>query len=288
MLAIFKKELIHLFKSPIAYIYLAVNALISAIFFVSYNLFSSSANFSDFLNRSQVIFFLSIPLLTMNLYADEKKYGTEKLLLTSPISTFDIVIGKFLASLVPFGITLALYLLYYTILEILGYPDFGKSFASLLGFIMLALSFISLGLFISVLSQNQIISAILCFAIMFLFWLLPSLDQIIPRSILSGEIFLVLLSSLLCLFFYSKTYNKLLTIMLSFIFASLITLIALFNIDFYNNLIINSLNFFSLSTRFEFFTKGIIRLSDILFYISFTYFFLHLSSYHLSAKKWSK
>jgi len=169
-----KKELDLYFFSPIAYIMLFVLSLISGYYFYIFVFqVKDAVVIMPYLFSLLASIFLFIsPFYTMRLISEEKKTGTIEVLLTSPISEGEIVVGKFLGSFLFFSLLLSVTFLYLLVLMIWGSPDSGVILANYIGFFLLGATFISLGLVASSLTKNQIIAAILTFLFLLLFWLI--------------------------------------------------------------------------------------------------------------------
>ena len=159
MFAVYKKELKTYMFSPIGYIFVGLFLLILSLFFYIGIFNYQYLNFEYLFYDGTTILIFVLPLLTMRLFSEERKNGTEQLLLTSPRSTTSIVLGKFFAAGTVVLFTELLTLMYYGILDYFGDPSLPIALSTLLGFFLLSLSFISIGMFISSLSENQIISA---------------------------------------------------------------------------------------------------------------------------------
>jgi len=119
-----------------------------------------------------VILLFTLPLITMRTYAEEKRSGTIELLLTSPLTDVQIVIGKFLGTLVLYGAMLAITLVHMGLLFAFGNPEWRPIAAGYLGLLLMGACFLSLGLFISSLTRNQIVAGMVTFAVFLLFWVL--------------------------------------------------------------------------------------------------------------------
>ena len=179
---VFKKELRSYFSSPTVYIVLAVFLLISGYFFYTDLIYFVMMGMTDIrlwmwqylFNDIRFIMFFLIPLLTMRLFAEEKKSGTIELLLTYPLRDIDILLGKFGACLVVFILMLGLTLLYPIILKII-FPtqvSFGPLLAVYIGIFLLGSAFISCGILISSITENQITAAMVTTGILVLLWFL--------------------------------------------------------------------------------------------------------------------
>jgi ABC-2 type transport system permease protein len=124
-----------------------------------------------FLNVSVILLF-TLPLITMRTYAEEKRSGTIELLLTSPLTDLQIVMGKFLGGLVLYGAMLAVTLVHMAILFAYGNPEWRPIATAYLGLILMGACFLSLGLFVSSLTRNQIIAGMVTFAVFLMFWVI--------------------------------------------------------------------------------------------------------------------
>lgn len=194
-LAIYKKELKHFFYSPIAYIVIAAFTIIAGIFFYLYLSSFVEASFMDMIRSQQyrtppqkfninlqlirpyfwnlaLISLFVLPLVTMRLYSEEKKSGTVELLYTSPLTVSHIVWGKFLAGVTFYLVMLIPTVVFQLILFIYGQPELGPVLSGYLGLLLLGSAFISGGLFISSLTENQIIAAIGGFGLSLLLWVI--------------------------------------------------------------------------------------------------------------------
>ena len=170
MWSICKKELKTYFYSPIAYTFIAIYLFVTGLFFWLNNLVSASADFVVVLESLTLIFIFTVPVLTMRLFSEERKSKTDQLLLTAPVRLSAVVLGKYLAALILFAITLVMTFVYPIILASLGEPDMAVIFAGYLGFFFLGAAMIALGVLISTLTTSQVTAAVATFAaILFLY-----------------------------------------------------------------------------------------------------------------------
>lgn len=160
MFAIWKKEMLSYFLSPIAYIFMGVFMVITGISFTLSNLYSLNAQFASTLGQMLYLFTLITPILTMRLFSEERKNKTDQLLLTSPVSLISVVLGKYFAALSVFIITLMVSFFFPIILYMFGAPAFGELVLGYLGFFLLGSTLIAIGMFISALTENQVTAAV--------------------------------------------------------------------------------------------------------------------------------
>jgi hypothetical protein len=160
MLAILNKELKSYFYSATAYIFMGVFLFIWGIFFAVGNAMSMNAQYSSTIGSMVSVFMFICPILTMKTLAEESKNRTDQLLLTSPQSITSIVVGKYFAALSLFGITLLVTVLYPIILSLFGKLAIAEIFSAYVGLFLMGTSFIAIGLFISSLTDNQVVAGV--------------------------------------------------------------------------------------------------------------------------------
>ncbi len=178
MKAIFWKEVKSYFYSPVAYVLIGLFTLISSIMFLP-NLYGMYGEFNDNLASMSYILIFIIPILTMRMLAEDRKNGTEVLLLTSPVNLAEIVTGKYFASLFVFFVMVVISFIYPIILFAFGAALTPQLVGGYLGFILLGASFISVGIFASSLTENQIIAAIVGFVALLIMWIADGIGSMI-------------------------------------------------------------------------------------------------------------
>lgn len=179
MWAVIKKEFKSYFCTPIGYIFIGVFLIAFSISFYFSVIGYGNVNFEYIYYTLPTILVLAfiIPLLTMRSFSEERKTGTEQLLLTSPISITKIVLGKFIAALFVVLITELCTLMYFGILCYYGMPELSTALATLFGFLLFVMSYISFGMFTSSITENQIISGIISIGFFIITWVLPEFNS---------------------------------------------------------------------------------------------------------------
>ena len=170
MKAIYWKEMRQYFHSVIGYVFLAIFVLINSYYFFLQNLLNRSGDITDYFQSTITIMMFLMPMLTMRSFSEEKKQRTDMLLLTMPIRREDIVLGKFFAAESVFLLGLAVTLVFPVILALCGSTQLWITVGNYIGIILLMSVFIAVGIFISALTENQIVSAIVTYVIIFAMW----------------------------------------------------------------------------------------------------------------------
>ena len=188
---IFKKEMRLYFTSPVAYVVVTIFLLIAGYFFYSIFAFFTLASMQSAMNPAMardlnvtdsvmrplfsnvsVILLLLLPLLTMRLFAEERRSGTIELLLTFPVRDGAVLIGKYLAAFALYAVMLGLTVLYPGIVAYFARLETGPVFTGYLGLLLMGAAFIAVGIFTSSLTENQIVAAITTFGTLLIFWIL--------------------------------------------------------------------------------------------------------------------
>ena len=179
MWAVFKKELKTYFLSPIGYIAIGVFMLMYSIFFYLTTISYGSVYLGDlYYATARYGLLLMIPLLTMRMFSEERKNGTEQLLLTSPRSVTSIVLGKFFAAVAIILITIIFSIIYAVIISFFGDVAIPTLIVTMIGFLLLAMAAVSIGMLASSITENQIIAAILTIGILVAPWFLVDMSEI--------------------------------------------------------------------------------------------------------------
>ena len=178
MFAVIKKEFKSYFYSPVGYVFIGLFLLMFSIFFYVDVFKYQSTNFEYIFYSGATILTFIVPVLTMKSIAEERKNGTEQLLLTSPLSITKVVLGKFIAATLIVVITEICTFLYFGILCYFGTPHITTALVTLLGFLLLAMSYISFGILASSITENQIIAGVITIGFFILTWFLPQFSSI--------------------------------------------------------------------------------------------------------------
>lgn len=203
MTAIYKRELKTYFTTVTGWLFIAAHICLAGLYFFVINLLSGYGNVADTVSGILFLLLLSTPILSMRILAEERKQKTDQLILTAPVSVSGIVTGKYLAMATVFSVPVAVMALFPLILSRYGTVQMGESYTAILVYYLFGLACLAIGLFISSLTESQVIAAVLSFAVLFIGYMMSSIMSLLPASA-------TILKKILSVFdFYSRLSNLL-------------------------------------------------------------------------------
>jgi ABC-2 type transport system permease protein len=260
---------------------------ISGVFFALINALQRDPSFASVLGNMVFVFLLMTPVITMKTIAEESKSKTDQLLLTSPQSITAIVVGKYLASISLFGITLIITIIYPLMISLFGKLAYGEILSNYIGFFLMGSCFIAVGVFISSLTENQVVAAVGTFGALLTLWILDFIQSGVPSSLLSGIVFAVILVTAVSGLIFLNIRNIYVSVTSFFIGALAILVTYLKNELIFEGFISRAFGWFSLIKRYENFNLGIISLNSIVYFISFSFVFIYLTIRLIEKRRWS-
>ena len=287
MLAVLQKEFRTYFLSPLGYIFMGFFLLISGFFFALNNLFPARSNIGSLLGSLTGMFMFVVPILTMRLLSEESRQKTDQLLLTSPLKVTEIVVGKYLAAVAVFLITILITGIYPVILRVHGFISIPEVLGCYIGFFLLGSCFIAVGLFVSALTDNQVSAAVITFSSLLFMWIMDAVQQVLPNDTNSGVIFACLVLIGLAFLVHNSVKNLFLTALTAFVGSLVIGSIYAINKNLYDGIIIKVFDWFSLLGRYDGFSSGLLNVSSIIYYLSFITAFIFLTVQHIEKRRWN-
>lgn len=182
MLAIYKRELKSYFHSFIGLLFIGVMLFFVGLYYTVYNLYSGYPYFAYAISSVIFVFLLAIPILSMRILSEERRNKTDQLILTAPVTVGQIIMGKFLALLTIFAIPTLIVCTYPLILSRFGSVPLGEAYLAILAFFLYGMTCIAIGLFVSSLTESQVIAAVLGFGLLFLGYMMSSICQLISST----------------------------------------------------------------------------------------------------------
>ena len=289
MLAILNKELRSYFYSATAYVFMGIFLLLAGLFFVMTNILGTQPNtyYTGVLSTLVFVFLLLSPVLTMKIVSEETKTKTDQLLYTSPQTITTIIVAKYLAAVILFLITLLITVLFPLILSLFGKVAALEILTAYIGFFLLGICLIAIGIFVSSLTDNQVVSAVGTFGISLCIWLLDMIQQGLPTTRVSGIIFALIIVAILVSILYSSTKNIIVSFITAIVGLGTIATIYLYKKELFEGFIVKFFSWFSLLARNTQFSMGILSLDSIIYYISFSFIFVFLTIRMIEKRRWS-
>ena len=289
MKAIFLKELRTYFKNPLGYVFIGMMLVILGFYYTFYTMYYQYADYYHVLNAGSSLILFVVPVLTMRIMSEEAKNKTDQLLLTAPIKTSGIVIGKFMAAAVIYGIVLLISTLQplVTVFFFDGEMSVGMTLGGYIGFLLLGLAFISIGMFISSLTENQLIAAVVTIGVFSLLNLTEGIQGTFPTSRYFSLFVLIGLAIILLAIIYRAIRDIKVT---GIVGAGLLVLIGVTFLIWpasYEGLIATIMSSLSIFERYANMFYGLFDFGHIVFFISLIIFFLYVTYQVVEKKRWS-
>jgi ABC-2 type transport system permease protein len=238
------------------------------------------------LGNVTIIFLIAVPILTMRLISEEKKQKTDQLLFTAPVRTWEIVVGKYLAALTLFGISLLIIALFPVITSMFGTVNWAMTLTGFLGTFLLGAGLIAIGLLVSCVTEHQMVAAVLSFAVFLVMFMLPYITDMFPSSSIFTMILLIAAAFLLAWMFYSETKDMIITVISGLIPIVAIIAVYVWKSELYDNGLANIISWLSLMDRFNNFINGVLNASSVVYYLSFIVVSLFVGTQILEHRRW--
>lgn len=287
MSAVFKHELRNDFHSLTAYVFGAFLLAFTGIGAMLYNIQAAVSNFEYVLSFGSLVFVVIVPVLTMRVIAEERRQKTDQLLYSLPITTSQVIAGKYLALLVVYLIPLCIISLYPLIFAQFGEVCLLTAYGSILAFFVMGAALIALGVFISSLTDNQGLAAGIGVAVVLLNYYSVSLSEYVSATAVGSAIALAVIALLLGAVIYHLTRNGNLAYWISFILVLGITALYVVDSSVFEGLLPDIMEKLSLFERFNVFVNGVFDMTAIVFYVTVIAFFLFLSVQSLEKRRYN-
>ena len=288
MLAIYKRELKSYFQSMVGCVFIAFLMVFTGIYFMAYNLTAGYPYFSYTLSGSLIVFIVGIPLITMRSFSEDRKNKTDQLLLTAPVSLGKVVMGKYLAMATVVGIPNVIFCVYPLIIKSRGTAYLKVDYISILLFFLLGCVYAAIGMFMSSLTESQIIAFISTFGVLLVLYLWDGILSMLPSSAVSGLVGVLILLSVIAFYIWHMTANYVIAGAVEAIgvAASVVTYIV--DSSLYENLLSNLLGRLALANVFTDITSNsIVDVTGIVFYLSIIAVFVFLTVQSIQKRRWS-
>lgn len=287
MLAIYKKEMRSYFTSIIGYLFLGFFLVVSGIYHVVYNMVSGYSDIAYALSGVVMVFILLVPMLTMRLMAEENRQKTDQLLFTSPLSITQIILGKYFAVITVLALAMVVVCIYPLVLTEYGTVNLVYAYTSVLGFYLLGCAYMAIGLFISAVTESQVFAAIVTFVVILITCLMDGIVGIMPTDNKSAWVIFAILVLVLAIVLYAMMRNAVVSVGIGLVGEVVLAVLYFVNPSFYDSSVTNFFGWFSVVSRFDQFTTGILDLSSVIYYLSLCVLFVFLTIQAIKKRRWS-
>lgn len=288
MLAIYKRELKSYFQSMTGYVLIAFMVIFTGIYFMAYNLNSGYPYFSYVLLNINYILIVAVPLLTMRSFAEERKNKTDQLLLSAPVKLRDIVLGKYLAMVTVFAAPCVIYCAFPLIIKSFGTAYLKVDYLSILMFFLMGCVYLAIGMFLSSLTESQVIAAVTTFGALLLVYLWGGLIDFIPTSAVSGMIGIAVLITLVSLIIYRMTENWMLAGILEAVGIAAVVITSVVKSALFENILVNMMKTLYIAEVFD--NVAMNRLFDVsglIMYLTVIAVFVFMTMQSVQKRRWS-
>lgn len=287
MSAVYKRELKSLFSSMIAPVFIAVLLLFCGIYTVSGNFTNGDTRFEGVIPGIAIIMLLIVPVLTMQSFALEKSEKTDQALYVLPVSTASVVLGKYLAMVTVLLISSLAMCLIPVILSFYASVYFVTSYAAIFAFFLMGCALIAIGMFISSLTESQVISAVISIVLFLALYLITNLSNLIPTTAVASFIILLVLAVLTGVIVSVMTKNFVVATITSVVLGAAAIVVYFINSSLFEKLIPNVLTKFAVFDKMSNFIYGIFDVKALVFYLSLVGVFLFLTGLAFDKKRWN-
>ena len=256
------------------------------IFTTATNLMSGYPNFEYALASVLIIYLIIMPLLSMRSFAEDLHTRTDQLLFSLPMKLSAVVFAKYMAMVTVLGANCLIMCFYPLILSLYGTVNFAVTFSAILAFFLLGCALIAIGMFLSSLTESQVIAAVLSLGVFILLYLMGSLITLIPVTATASLIGCYLLAGAAALILYYMTKNSVASLGLAVATVFSITAVYLIRSTLFVGLIQKILSVTAIFDRFTNFTNGVVDITALVYYISVSALFVFFTVQSMEKKRW--
>ena len=287
MIVICKKELRSYFTSMMGYIFVFFILLVTGIYFTAYNINSAYPKLDYTLNAVVFVFLVAVPVLTMKILADERRLKTDQLLLTAPLKVEDIVLGKYLALITIYAIPILIICLYPLIMSQFGTVSMFEAYTVILGFFLLGCADIAIGVYISSVTESQVIAAVITFGVLFVSFVMEGIAQFFSTAAVTSLVCYMVLVVILALIIEMMFRSKTIAVAVGAAGEIILLILYAVNSTLFESGIQKFLSIFNLAGHFNNFANGILDLSGVLYFVSVIGVCMLLTVQSILKRRWN-
>ena len=270
------------------YVLIAFLVIFTGIYFMAYNLNSGYPYFSYVLMNINYVLIIIIPMLTMRSFAEERKNKTDQLLLAAPVKLFDIVMGKYLAMVTVFAVPCLIFCIFPIIIKSFGTAYLKVDYLSILMCFLLGCVYLAIGMFLSSLTESQIIAAVTTFGVLLLIYLWGGLINFLPTSAASGMIGIVVFVTFVALISYRMAGNWMIAGIIEAIGVVAVVIVSFVKSSLFENILVNIMKKLYLADVFDNVAYNkLFDVSGLILYLCAAGVFIFLTMQSIQKRRWS-
>lgn len=287
MIAIMKKELRTYFNSIIGWLFIAFFLAFVGLYVFLYNFLNQSAFIGYALSSVSLIFALLVPMVTMRIIAEENKQKTDQLLLTSPVSIWKIVLGKFMALEILFALAMVFICFYPLIFKVFGPVNMKMSYVAILGFFLVGSAYLAIGLFISSLTESQAFSAVMTFVVVLITCLADGIAAILPSTARAAYVTYTILWLLVAVWLWRMLKNSAFAFAIFAVGECVLTSLFILKPTMLEGTIPTVFGTVSVMTPYNETITGVFNLEMPVYYISIAFVFCFLTYQNIRKRRYN-
>lgn len=287
MTAVYKRELKSYLTSMVGYLFIFFVLIVTGIYFSAYQLAAAYPKFEYTLSALTFVFLIGVPILSMRVLAEERKQKTDQLLLTSPVSVGNIVMGKYLALVTVYAIPVLVMCAYPLIMSKFGEVSFASAYTAILGFFLLGCANLAIGVFMSALTESQVVAAVLTFVLLFAFYMMSGISSFFSQTSVSTCVAFGLLIVAAAIIIYIMIKNIFISVITGIVGEVTLAVVYFVKPSVFEGGIQKILEVFDLSGHFSNFTNSILDVTGIVYFLSVIAVCLFLTIQSIQKRRWN-
>lgn len=288
MIAILKRELGFYYRNITGWLLAAFLLIFAGIYCMAYNLSGYSAKFEYVLSAISFIYLIAVPIISMRVLAEEKRQKTDQLLYALPLRLSSVVIGKYLAMLAVLAVPVLILSVYPLILSQFGNVQYAPAYGALLAFYLLGACLLSIGLFVSSVTESQVSAAVITLVSLLLLYFMNGLASYIPTDASASLIALMVIAIAFAVILQRLAKNAIVSVLTAVLGCGGLYLWYSSNTSSFSGLFSDMLKTISVFDHFDSFVEGVFDLTAVVYYLSIICVFLFLTVQSMEKRRWNE
>lgn len=287
MKTIFKKEFRSYFNNMSGYVFTAFMLLFAGIFTMATCLQANSGNFESVMGNMSIVYIFAIPVLTMRIISDDRRQKTDQLYYSMPIDIKDVVLGKYFAMLAVLAVPVVIIAIIPIILSFFGNLSLAVSFGTIFAYFLFGAALIAVGMFISSLTENIAISAVITLLVVLVNWIISSIAELVAVSSNVTLITVTVMALILAALIWYMSKNGIAALVTLAVLEIAVIVLKIFAPNAISNFLPNLMNSVSLFDRYYAFLNGIFDIGALIYFAAVSVVFVYFTVQSMEKRRWS-